>query len=34
LLVVGGSTGGLGDITVNPQGGAAQRISWREILED
>ena len=34
LLVVGGSTGGLGSITVNPQGGAAQRISWREILED
>jgi len=34
LLVVGGSTGGLGSIKVNPQGGAAQRVSWREILGD
>ena len=34
LLVVGGSTGTLGSITMNPQGGAARRISWREILRD
>ena len=34
LLVVGGSTGTLGSITMNPQGGAAKRISWREILRD
>ena len=34
LLVVGGSSGTLGSITMNPQGGAARRISWREILRD
>ena len=34
LLVVGGSRGTLGSITMNPQGGAARRISWREILRD
>lgn len=34
LLVVGGSTGTLGSITMNPQGGGARRISWREILRD
>lgn len=34
LLIVGGSTGGRASITVNPQGGAAQRMSWREILGD
>lgn len=34
LLVVGGSKGTLGSITMNPQGGAARRISWREILRD
>jgi type IV pilus assembly protein PilY1 len=34
LLVVGGSKGTLGSIVMNPQGGAARRISWREILRD
>ena len=34
LLVVGGSKGTLGSITMNPQGGGARRISWREILRD
>ncbi|HET7656364.1 MAG TPA: PilC/PilY family type IV pilus protein [Luteimonas sp.] len=34
LLVVGGSRGTLGSISMNPQGGAARRISWREILGD
>lgn len=34
LLVVGGSRGTLGSISMNPQGGAARRISWREILRD
>jgi type IV pilus assembly protein PilY1 len=34
LLVVGGSKGTLGSIAMNPQGGAARRISWREILRD
>jgi type IV pilus assembly protein PilY1 len=34
LLVVGGSKGTLGSVSMNPQGGAAKRISWREILRD
>jgi type IV pilus assembly protein PilY1 len=34
LLVVGGSTGAMGQIKVNPQGAGARRISWREILRD
>jgi type IV pilus assembly protein PilY1 len=34
LLVVGGSTGSMGQIKVNPQGAGARRISWREILRD
>jgi type IV pilus assembly protein PilY1 len=34
LLVVGGSKGTLGSVSMNPQGGAARRISWREILQD
>ena len=34
LLVVGGSRGTLGSIVMNPQGGSARRISWREILRD
>jgi type IV pilus assembly protein PilY1 len=34
LLVVGGSTGSIGSVTVNPQGGGARRIFWREILRD
>lgn len=34
LLVVGGSSGNLGSVPTNPQGGAAQRVSWREILRD
>ena len=34
LLVVGGSTGSMGEIKVNPQGAGARRISWREILRD
>jgi type IV pilus assembly protein PilY1 len=34
LLVVGGSTGSLASLNVNPQGGSASRVSWREILED
>jgi type IV pilus assembly protein PilY1 len=34
LLVVGGSKGTLGSIAMNPQGVAARRISWREILRD
>jgi type IV pilus assembly protein PilY1 len=32
LLVVGGSTGGLADVKVKPQGGAPRRISWHEIV--
>jgi type IV pilus assembly protein PilY1 len=34
LLVVGGSTGGVGQTPVNPQGGQPSRVSWREILRD
>jgi len=34
LLVVGGSSGSMGQSSVNPQGGGARRISWREILRD
>ena len=34
LLVVGGSKGTLGSVTMNPQGGSARRISWREIMRD
>lgn len=34
LLVVGGSSGNLGSVPTNPQGGAARRVSWREILRD
>src|SRR5690606_4971526 len=34
LLVIGGSKGTLGSIVMNPQGGSARRISWREILGD
>lgn len=34
LLVVGGSKGTLGSITMNPQGGSARRTSWREIMRD
>jgi type IV pilus assembly protein PilY1 len=34
LLVVGGSTGGVGQAPVNPQGGTPTRVSWREILRD
>jgi type IV pilus assembly protein PilY1 len=34
LLVVGGSKGTLGSVVMNPQGGSARRISWREILRD
>jgi type IV pilus assembly protein PilY1 len=34
LLVVGGSSGSLGSVSTNPQGGAAKRVSWREILRD
>jgi type IV pilus assembly protein PilY1 len=32
LLIVGGSTGGLADVKVNPQGGAPRRTSWHEIV--
>lgn len=31
LLVVGGSTGELGEARINPQGAAARRASWQEI---
>ncbi len=34
LLVVGGSKGTLGSVVMNPQGGSARRISWREIMRD
>jgi type IV pilus assembly protein PilY1 len=34
LLVVGGSKGTLGSVVMNPQGGSARRISWREIIRD
>lgn len=34
LLVVGGSGGGLGSVTINPQGVGARRVAWREILRD
>lgn len=34
LLVVGGSTGTLGSVTMSPQGSSARRVSWREILRD
>jgi type IV pilus assembly protein PilY1 len=34
LLVVGGSSGKLGQTPVNPQGGSPKRVSWREILRD
>lgn len=34
LLVVGGSKGTLGSVTMNPQGSSARRVSWREILRD
>ena len=34
LLVVGGSGGGLGSVTINPQGVGARRVAWREILGD
>ena len=34
LLVVGGSNGNLGSISVNPQGSGARRLSWREIRKD
>lgn len=34
LLVVGGSKGTLGSVTMNPQGGSARRVSWREIMRD
>jgi type IV pilus assembly protein PilY1 len=34
LLVVGGSTGGMASTLGNPQGGPAQRVSWRELVGD
>ncbi|MCJ0825917.1 pre-peptidase C-terminal domain-containing protein [Luteimonas sp. 50] len=34
LLVVGGSTGEMGQIKINPQSAGARRITWREILRD
>lgn len=34
LLVVGGSTGQIASVTINPQGVGARRVSWREIVED
>lgn len=34
LLVVGGSGGGLGSVTIDPPGVGARRVSWREILRD
>lgn len=34
LLVVGGSKGTLGSVTMDPKGGSARRVSWREILRD
>jgi type IV pilus assembly protein PilY1 len=34
LLVVGGSTGTMGSIKVNPQSAGARRLTWREILRD
>lgn len=34
LLVVGGSKGVLGSVTMDPKGGSARRVSWREILRD
>ena len=34
LLVVGGSSGNLGSVSTNQQGGASRRVSWREILRD
>lgn len=34
LLVVGGSTGNLGNAPINPVVGPAKRVSWREILRD
>ena len=34
LLVVGGSAGGLGTVTIDPPGVGARRVSWREILRD
>jgi len=34
LLLVGGSTGSLGKIPVNPQGGVPRRVSWREIVRN
>lgn len=34
LLVVGGSTGNLGESPINPIVGPAKRVSWREILRD
>ncbi|MDG6347424.1 PilC/PilY family type IV pilus protein [Luteimonas sp. 8-5] len=34
LLVVGGSGGGLGTVTIDPPTLGARRVSWREILRD
>jgi type IV pilus assembly protein PilY1 len=34
LIVVGGSTGSLGSIKINPLGGVARRASWHEIEGD
>ncbi|HVI57478.1 MAG TPA: PilC/PilY family type IV pilus protein [Luteimonas sp.] len=34
LLVVGGSTGTMGSIKINPQSAGARRLTWREILRD
>lgn len=34
LLIVGGSTGNLGSVVINPQGGVARRASWHEISGD
>lgn len=34
LLVVGGSTGALAFININPPGAGARRLTWREILRD
>jgi type IV pilus assembly protein PilY1 len=32
LLVVGGSTGRLGSMRINPQGGNARRVAWHEVV--
>lgn len=34
LLVVGGSTGRLGSVPINPQGGTPRRVAWHEVVRN